>query len=392
MIDEPRATVVKLTPDGRGAVAVLLVEGGEAAELVGRHFFGHSPEPLGSRPLNRILHGHWGSCGGEDVVVCRRSATEVEIQCHGGSAAAERIVADLAANGCALMDWREWIGSRESSRIRADARALLANVRTERTAAILLDQYLGALDAALARIDGYLEADDANAAQTGLQALVAHSSVGLHLVEPWRVAIAGPPNVGKSSLINALVGYRRSIVFDQPGTTRDVVTVATAIDGWPIELSDTAGLRASDDALESAGVELARRQLAAADCVVLIFDVTERWTDECESLIQDYPAAIVVLNKVDLLPDTEPARGQFGGCGAPPLLTSAVTNCGIDDLAATLVRRVVSHEPQPGDAVPFTPLQVEQVRAALDAVSRGDLSAARIQIQNAAGRVSRAKR
>ena len=58
--------------------------------------------------------------------------------------------------------------------------------------------------------------------------------------------IAGPPNVGKSSLLNALLGYRRAIVFDQPGTTRDVVTSTTAIDGWPVELSDTAGLRSSD--------------------------------------------------------------------------------------------------------------------------------------------------
>jgi tRNA modification GTPase len=369
MTGEARATVVKLTPEGRGAVAVLLVEGREAAELVGRHFLGHSAEPLESRPLNRILHGNWGRRDGEDVVVCRRSATEAEIHCHGGSAAAKRIVADLTAGGCAIMDWREWIGSREPSRIRSDARALLARARTERTAAILLDQYHGALDAALARIAGYLEAGDAQAAQAGLRALVAPSSAGLHLVEPWRVVLAGPPNVGKSSLINALVGYRRSIVFDQPGTTRDVVTVATAIDGWPIELSDTAGLRQSGDALEIAGVELARRQLAAADRIVFVFDVTERWTNECDSLIKDYPSAIVVFNKVDLLRDTETALGQLNGCGAQPLLTSAVTSYGIDDLAATLVRRLVSHEPQPGDAVPFTTLQVEQLRAALDSIS-----------------------
>jgi tRNA modification GTPase len=385
MTGEARATVVKLTPEGRGAVAVLLVEGREAAELVGRHFFGHSAEPLDSRPLNRVLHGHWARRDGEDVVVCRRSATEVEIHCHGGSAAAERIVADLTASGCAVVDWREWIGPRERSRIRSYARALLAQVRTERTAAILLDQYHGALDTALAGIAGYLEAGDVTAAQAGLQAIVARSSVGLHLVEPWRVVLAGPPNVGKSSLINALVGYRRSIVFDQPGTTRDVVTVATAIDGWPIELSDTAGLRASDDTLESAGVELARLQLAAADCIVLVFDVSERWTDECDSLIEDYPAAIVVFNKVDLLRDTETALGQPGGCGAQPLLTSAVTSCGIDELAATLVRRLVSNEPQAGDAVPFTTLQVERLRAAMDAVSQGNLSAAQTQIRIAVG-------
>jgi tRNA modification GTPase len=203
----------------------------------------------------------------------------------------------------------------------------------------------------------------------------------LHLVEPWRVVLAGPPNVGKSSLINALVGYRRSIVFDQPGTTRDVVTVATAIDGWPIELSDTAGLRASDDALESAGVELARRQLAAADCVVLVFDVTEQWTYDFAALIEDYPAAIIVHNKADLRQDADAALGQFGGCHAQPLSTSAVTNHGIENLASTIVGRLVSDEPQPGEAVPFTLPQVEQLRAALDAIGRDDLSAACSQMQ-----------
>ena len=64
-------------------------------------------------------------------------------------------------------------------------------------------------------------------------------------MQPWRVVFGGPANVGKSSLINALVGYGRSIVHDLPGTTRDALTAATAIDGWPVELCDTAGLRAA---------------------------------------------------------------------------------------------------------------------------------------------------
>ena len=70
------------------------------------------------------------------------------------------------------------------------------------------------------------------------------------------VVLSGAPNVGKSSLINALVGYERAIVFAEPGTTRDVVTAGTAVDGWPIELADTAGLRESTDPLEAAGIAL----------------------------------------------------------------------------------------------------------------------------------------
>ena len=88
-------------------------------------------------------------------------------------------------------------------------------------------------------------AADLQAAAARIREWLAWEDFGLHLTRPWNVVLAGRPNVGKSSLINALLGYTRSIVFDQPGTTRDVVTAATAIDGWPIELSDTAGLRES---------------------------------------------------------------------------------------------------------------------------------------------------
>jgi tRNA modification GTPase len=382
MEHSPVTQIVRLTPEGRGAVAVLLVAGPRAAEQVGRHFFGHVDVPLENRPLNRIYHGHWGGPDGEDVVVCRRSDSEVEIHCHGGRAAAERIVADLSSSGCQVLAWRDWLSRHESNGIRTEATRLLADACTERTAAILLDQYHGALDAALADIESNLEAGNGEAATIGLDTLLSRSRVGLHLVDPWRVVLAGPPNVGKSSLINALIGYRRSIVFDQPGTTRDVVTVATALDGWPIALSDTAGLRTTDDPLEHAGVDLARRTLAAADCVVLVFDATERAADRGNSVIRDYPEAIVAYNKADLLAPSEVAGFQAADIERPSVLTSAVTGHGIGDLAAAIVRRLIGVEPRPRDAIPFTPSQVEQLRSARDAVGRGQLAMARALIHD----------
>jgi tRNA modification GTPase len=93
------------------------------------------------------------------------------------------------------------------------------------------------------------------------------------------VVIAGPPNVGKSSLINALLGYQRAIVFDQPGTTRDVLTATTAIDGWPVELADTAGIREGDDAIETEGVARALAEIRAADLVVEVWDASQETGD-----------------------------------------------------------------------------------------------------------------
>jgi tRNA modification GTPase len=370
------ARIVQLTPEGRGAVAVLLVTGPNAAQQVGLLFFGHGDRSLADRPLNRVFHGHWGFADGEDVVVCRRSESEVEIHCHGGRAAIERICADLAAADCEPLAWADWLSQHASSRVRADAAVLLAKATTERTAAILLDQYHGALERALAQIDRDLVAGRIRESAGAINDLLTRSSIGLHLVEPWRVVLAGPPNVGKSSLINALVGYSRSIVFDQPGTTRDVVTVATALDGWPIELSDTAGLRTSDEPLEQAGIALARRQMAAADCIVLVFAASEQSADDRTLLASEFPNAILAVNKIDLVSANESQTITAARLSRRPLATSATTGQGIDELATAIVQRLGA-APGPGDAVPFTAEQVSQLTAAREALASSDIAGAR---------------
>jgi tRNA modification GTPase len=142
-------------------------------------------------------------------------------------------------------------------------------------------------------------------------------------------------------------------VFDEPGTTRDVVTVTTAIDGWPVELADTAGLRNSADELEALGIARARKQMAAADVLLLVFDATQSWTSEDAELVAQWPKAIVIFNKCDLAQrstDTEP--GVF---------TSAVTRQGIDELIRRLGQRLVPNPPPPGSAVPFTTGQLRVI-------------------------------
>ncbi|MBW3539752.1 MAG: 50S ribosome-binding GTPase [Planctomycetes bacterium] len=188
--------------------------------------------------------------------------------------------------------------------------------------------------------------------------MLGRAEFGLHLVRPWRVVLSGRPNVGKSSLINALVGYQRAIVYDQPGTTRDVVTAETALDGWPFEFADTAGLRTGGDELETAGIARARETLARADCRVLVFDASEPIEADDLRLLAEWPNAIVVANKCDLAPSRE--------ASLPPaaLRLSALTGNGLDSLAREIVRRVVPNPPAAAEPIPVTERQIDLLRRA----------------------------
>ena len=242
------------------------------------------------------------------------------------------------------------------------ARIALAQARTERTAAILLDQYHGALSREVQQLKELLQAGDLAEAERRIDQLLDRAPLGLRLTEPWKIVLAGPANVGKSTLINAIVGYQRAITYAQPGTTRDVVTATTAIDGWPVELSDTAGLRATDDPIEADGVARAKSQLASADLRLLVFDLSEPWTESQQQLVEAWPDAMLIHNKSDL-------ADAFMGDRPSGFSISAETRSGVDQLLTAVAEQLVSTHLADGDPLPFTR---EQVRALEGA--RGQLS------------------
>jgi tRNA modification GTPase len=241
----------------------------------------------------------------------------------------------------------------------------LARARTERTAAILRDQWLGALREETEQIGKMLAAGHLELADGRLDRLLSRATIGLHLTEPFHVVLCGRPNVGKSSLINALLGFERAIVFDQPGTTRDVVTAHTAIDGWPVELADTAGFRDSDDGVERAGRQKAQQRLDEADLVVLVFDAGETWDDEDERLLRKWPRALPVANKCDVISPSTPAH--------PLLKTSVLSGEGIDTLTRSIASRLVEDPPSAGEGIPFTSRQVAILRQAASLVSHEEI-------------------
>lgn len=350
--DDARA--VLLTPEGRGAVATISVSGRCALKCVAPCF--HSPRGVDLRvaPLAQIFYGRWGSATGEEVVVCRIRDDELELHCHGGHAAAARILADLEAQGAVVERWRAVNESLDPTSAPVAAFNALADCRTTRTAAILWDQYTGALGRVLLDVLTLLRAGDSHGAIDIIYALLARASVGLHLTEPWRVALVGEPNVGKSSLLNALLGFGRAIVHDQPGTTRDLVTGLTAFDGWPCVLVDTAGLRESAEPVERAGMQLATREIACADLLLRVRDISRLTAEAPSASLYDPANTLIVWNKCDL------ATGSVS-TGAGGVLVSAKTGQGIEKLTRAIALRLVPNPPERGAAVPFTQSQVKQL-------------------------------
>ena len=185
------------------------------------------------------------------------------------------------------------------------------------------------------------------AVRAELEALVAEGYQGERLSEGLRVANVGRPNVGKSSLLNLLSRRDRAIVTDWPGTTRDLLESELVLDGVPLTLVDTAGIRATEDPLERLGIERSHGALAAADAVLLLFDLSAGWMAADQALRALVPAGVpllVVGNKADLLePGGVPSEigtdaGQ-GGAGLADVVISALRGAGREELAAMLLQR-----------------------------------------------------
>ena len=363
--------VALLTPVGRGALAVVGVLGADAARLVARLF-----APRGARPLHdadrhgeqngvaEVRFGRWiGHAGGvgEDVVaVVRPGGDRIEVHCHGGTAAAEGVITSLEAAGARRVSWHHWLASLGEADWAIEVRESLARVRGPKAARILSRQLAGAWDAAWRRLLAAAEADRVSEVVADGTRLLAAARVGLRLTRPWRVVLVGRVNVGKSSLVNALAGHARCIVTPVPGTTRDLVETRLVLDGWEIDLVDTAGLRPGDepvDAVERAGIERAIAAAAAADLVVRVVSA-----DGDEPAATASPHQLVVRSRADLAVQ----GGATGMEAADSLTTSAVTGLGIAALAAAIVARLVPEEHHDPalftGAVPVTPRQADALR------------------------------
>ncbi|MEB2283370.1 MAG: tRNA uridine-5-carboxymethylaminomethyl(34) synthesis GTPase MnmE [Polyangiaceae bacterium UTPRO1] len=365
------------TAPGPGGIAIVRVSGSEACAVADavfrratgsgvpesrRIYVGNLVDPATGEVIDEVLaFGMRGpkSFTGEDVV---------EIHCHGGTLVTRRILETICARPAVRpaepgeFTKRAFLNGRIDL-VQAEAVADLIAARSEAGRRLAMSQLEGHLSNCVERLRGAIvgacarcevaldfpeedvpefEPDEVRGelirVRRELEAMAATFERGRLRYAGARVALIGRPNVGKSSLMNALAGHERAIVTPVPGTTRDVLEAAIVIDGAPVVILDTAGLRDAAGVVEELGIERTHRTVEDAECVLAIFDAS------AELHVDDWHVAralrhertIAVLNKTDIgirLSD-EAVRLLVGS--APIVRVSAVTRDGLDELTAAI--------------------------------------------------------
>ncbi|MGB1109523.1 MAG: tRNA uridine-5-carboxymethylaminomethyl(34) synthesis GTPase MnmE [Gammaproteobacteria bacterium] len=232
-----------------------------------------------------------------------------------------------------------------------------------------------------------------------LAAINSKASQGRLLRDGINLVIAGRPNAGKSSLLNALARYEAAIVTDIPGTTRDVLRERIQIDGMPLHVIDTAGIRETDDPVEREGVRRALLEAEKADLVLLLIDARNGWTQEDQHTFERMPATLpitIVENKMDL--PVEQRCGETDFPDRPLIRLSAKTGQGLDGLHRHIIEQVGRHTGETGsysarrrhlDALRRAGEHLQAARFQLTEFAAGELVAEELLgMQNALGEIT----
>lgn len=385
ILNDTEDTIVALaTPVGEGALAVLRLSGPQAISIVDKHFRGK--KPLREQASHTVHHGNIVDAQGVviDEVLCTlfkapRSYTGedvVEISCHGGLFVTRQILAVFTEAGARLAKPGEFTrraflnGKLDLSQ--AEAVADLIQSRSERAHKSSLDQLSGKLSREIQKlrddiaeslrlleleldfveediefVDKHVVEQHIEKALESITKLLETFKVGKVYREGVRVVLAGEPNVGKSSLLNALLQQDRAIVTHIPGTTRDFLEEPITIDGILFRLIDTAGLRATDDPVEREGVRRTKEIASVADILLIVIDAAqgERSLKTALSYFSSgqQSRALIVCNKADLLANREQNEHSIHR-ELKVIETSALTGAGIDRLKKELVSFALENE------------------------------------------------
>jgi tRNA modification GTPase len=377
------------TPPGVSALALIRLSGSQALtiaqKLTGRELVPRNPLPLRfqlqNQDLDEAVVTYWPnpkSYTGEDLI---------EISCHGNPLIVETLLQTICKLGARMARPGEFTeraflhGRIDLTRAEAvldvlHARSERALLAAQRALAGKLSEHLMAdrerLLNLLARIEAWIDFPDediqpevgdgfrsevSDLLKSSAQ-LLSTAPLGQRLRSGYRLVLAGPPNVGKSSLLNTLLGNNRAIVSPTPGTTRDTVEESIVVAGFPVRLIDTAGLRPSTDPVELEGMARTRAAMDSADLVLALIDRTQL-VDPCRQEWDRLGNKVLkVLTKAD-----RPQVSKEDG-----LLVSSQTGAGLDELRKTITHRLTGNVTAPGsDEIAINARHEDALRRASEA-------------------------
>lgn len=325
-----------LTPVAPGAIAVIAIGGAgvdRAVATVCRTRGGASVDRLEvDRP--RLVRIHDAAGALDDAIVARFEAggqSRAELCVHGGVRIVHRVLAVLASAGATVVSaeaFEDRFGRAGGAVVR-DVDKTLIDAGSRRVAMWLLAQRR-LLPAFLANWSERRPAE--------IEAFRERSEAAIRLVRGIRVALVGPPNAGKSTLANRLIGHGRVIVSDEAGTTRDWVDETAMIDGWPVTLTDTAGVRETQCAIEQEAIRRGTERARDSDLVLVLADATVPCEMRRKSIeatigaVQSAAPRLIVLNKSDVATEIEEAVDVDAIQDRDVVAVSALTGAGCDAL------------------------------------------------------------
>lgn len=363
------------TPPGEGAISIVRLSGDQAVEVAMKIFKGRDLEKVASHTINygHIIDPANGSLVDEVMVSVMRAPKTftredvVEINTHGGIVATNKVLQLLLGYGARMAEPGEFTKRAFlNGRIdltQAESVMDLIRAKTDKAMQVAVNQLDGNLHHlignlrqeildSLAQVEvniDYPEYDTdqmttqlllekAKTVSSSIDSLLKTAESGEILQQGLATAIVGKPNVGKSSLLNRLLDEDKAIVTDVAGTTRDVVEQYVNIDGVPLKLIDTAGIRDTDDKVEKIGVERSKKALAGADLVILVLDSSRQLEEDDIELLNATAdkRRIVIFNKMDLMPIITPNSVVQLKADDIILQTSAIKNDGIETIKQTI--------------------------------------------------------
>lgn len=402
MMNETIAAIA--TSSGEAGIGIIRISGPDSCEILKKIFRYPSGKSMEVPEPRRMIYGeiHDGKEIIDEAMVVYMKAPHTytgedvaEIQCHGSPIALRQILSLVLKRGASLAERGEFtkraflngrIDLSEAEAVidviraksRAGSRAAVAQLSGRLSGRIRdIRKKMADLVAEIAAEIEYPEEDLEEMKYTDIilaidniysevKILADTASTGKIMRDGCRIALAGRPNVGKSSLMNHLLREERAIVTEIPGTTRDTIEEYADLDGIPVRITDTAGIRESDDKIEMIGVERSREAIENSDIVILLLDSSEEMTEEDRRIIPLLTdrQCIIALNKSDLVPvlTLEKVLAETGlPEKTPKVILSAETGNGIRELTEEIKKMVYHGEVELGSDVMIADARHEEL-------------------------------